>query len=280
LPDKASTHRLGFSTLGTPRWRLADVLARAAEWRCDCIELRVLDGEVISPSLSRATVSDTARRIADSGITLETLGTSVRLIDAERARSDLPALIAMAAQMRAARLRVFSGPAPGDGAAGADEMRRMADVLHETLPIARQAGVGIALETHHALSGSEPVAELLALVPDDTFGVIWDYVYTWIAGDAPETAWRRLGGRTVEIQAKDVTRTGGHKFTPRLLGEGDVPFAASLAAALSGGFAGPIVVEWEKHWHPEIDEPEVAIPQHLALIREILAMSAGGPASA
>jgi sugar phosphate isomerase/epimerase len=280
LPDEAAL-RLGFSTLGTPKWTMAEVLAKATEWGCACIELRVLDGEVIAPNLARTKVAEAARRIADSGVTLETLATSVRLIDADRALADLPPLIAMAAEMKAARLRVFSGPTPGDREAGADEAKRMADVLGAALPIARQAGVGIALETHHALSGSQPVAELLALVPDRTFGVIWDYVYTWMAGDAPEAAWVRLGQRTVEIQAKDVTRGAkGHKFTPRLLGEGDVPYAASLAVALADGFAGPIIAEWEKHWHPEIAEPEVAIPQHLAAIRQVLARIGRGLASA
>jgi hypothetical protein len=26
-------------------------------------------------------------------------------------------------------------------------------------------------------------------------------------------------------------------------------------------------VEWEKRWHPEIEEPEVALPQYLDLLR-------------
>jgi hypothetical protein len=25
-------------------------------------------------------------------------------------------------------------------------------------------------------------------------------------------------------------------------------------------------VEWEKRWHPEIEDPEVALPQHLDLL--------------
>jgi hypothetical protein len=29
-------------------------------------------------------------------------------------------------------------------------------------------------------------------------------------------------------------------------------------------------VEWEKRWHPEIEEPEVALPQHLDLLTEWL----------
>lgn len=32
-----------------------------------------------------------------------------------------------------------------------------------------------------------------------------------------------------------------------------------------------LAVEWEKKWHPEIAEPEVALPQHAEVLREYLA---------
>jgi len=34
------------------------------------------------------------------------------------------------------------------------------------------------------------------------------------------------------------------------------------------GYDDFISVEWEKKWHPEIAEPEVAFPQHLALLQD------------
>ncbi len=33
------------------------------------------------------------------------------------------------------------------------------------------------------------------------------------------------------------------------------------------GYEGWITVEWEKRWHPEIEEPEVALPRHLPVLR-------------
>jgi hypothetical protein len=42
---------------------------------------------------------------------------------------------------------------------------------------------------------------------------------------------------------------------------------ATLAAAVSAGRRSHwISVEWEKRWHPEIEDPEVALPQHLDLL--------------
>ena len=39
-----------------------------------------------------------------------------------------------------------------------------------------------------------------------------------------------------------------------------------LGLLAAGGYQGWISVEWEKRWHPEIEEPEVALPQHLDLL--------------
>jgi hypothetical protein len=40
-----------------------------------------------------------------------------------------------------------------------------------------------------------------------------------------------------------------------------------------GGYRGWSSVEWEKRWHPEIEEPEVALPQHLKLLSSWLEVS-------
>ena len=51
-----------------------------------------------------------------------------------------------------------------------------------------------------------------------------------------------------------------------LLGDGEVPVRDMLALLSGGGYQGWVSVEWEKRWHPEIAAPEVALPQHLAML--------------
>jgi sugar phosphate isomerase/epimerase len=50
----------------------------------------------------------------------------------------------------------------------------------------------------------------------------------------------------------------GEKYT--LLGQGNAPVKEALHALKSDGYAGYYSFEWEKHWHPEIEDPEIAIP--------------------
>ena len=37
------------------------------------------------------------------------------------------------------------------------------------------------------------------------------------------------------------------------------------------GYEGFYCFEWEKKWHPEIEEPEVAFPQYAKVVGEYLA---------
>jgi len=53
-----------------------------------------------------------------------------------------------------------------------------------------------------------------------------------------------------------------------LLGEGEIPVKDALHLLKERGYVDFISVEWEKKWHPELAEPEVAYPQHLALLRD------------
>jgi fatty-acyl-CoA synthase len=47
-----------------------------------------------------------------------------------------------------------------------------------------------------------------------------------------------------------------------------VPTPAILSTLKAAGYDGWISVEWEKKWHPHLAEPEVALPQHIAMLRE------------
>jgi sugar phosphate isomerase/epimerase len=65
------------------------------------------------------------------------------------------------------------------------------------------------------------------------------------------------------VHIKDARRDGNLT----LLGEGDVPVRSCVEALVAEGYSGWFSVEWEKRWHPELAEPEVALPQFAAVLR-------------
>jgi len=81
-----------------------------------------------------------------------------------------------------------------------------------------------------------------------------------------------LGRRLLHVHVKDGRpRPDGASWDLVLMGEGEVPVLRSLRALRDGGYRGWLSVEWEKRWHPEIEEPEVALPQHAAAMAVLLA---------
>jgi len=97
-------------------------------------------------------------------------------------------------------------------------------------------------------------------------GAVWDSHHPVRVGERPAEVLNYLAGRIALAQVKDARREpdGGWQLTA--LGAGELPLREMVDGLLASGYTGWISVEWEKHWHPEIEPPEVALPQHLAVL--------------
>jgi sugar phosphate isomerase/epimerase len=262
--------RYAFSTLACPAWSIETTVAIATRLGYAGLELRLLDGEVIDPRADRAAVLRAATLAPEAGLVICALDSSCRLNqpEVERRRAERETLrrwIDLAAAADAPVLRVFGGEdeperPTADGTALASEM------LNAVAEEAEAAGVSIALETHDSFSSARRVAEALSSVPSPAMGCLWDILHTHLAGEPPDEVIALLGPRILHVHVKDGSGAeGGLRLT--LLGEGEAPLAASLRNLDSIGYHGWISVEWEKKWHPEIADPEVALPQHLGVLR-------------
>jgi sugar phosphate isomerase/epimerase len=79
-----------------------------------------------------------------------------------------------------------------------------------------------------------------------------------------------LGGLVRHTHLKDSRREGdGRRYV--LTGQGDVPLQDTVRVLATGGYTGFYGFEWEKFWHPEIEEPEVAFPHYARTLGGYLA---------
>jgi len=239
--------RLAYSNLAAPGWTIERAVEAVSEYGYDGLELRLFDGEPIDPLAPP--------ELGPLPVPLVCLDTSIQLAgDFEQA---LPAAIGLAKAWGAPAIRVFGGPV----ASLDDVARRLAPLLDPE--------VTVALETHDDFASAARVAELLALVDDPSFAALWDLHHPFRMGEQPEEVIGLLGGRIALVHVKDARRDGeGWQLVP--LGEGEVPVAESLAALRAAGYDGWVSVEWEKRWHPELAEPEVALPQHADILRRLI----------
>lgn len=264
--------RLAFSTLGCPGWSLERVATAVRTYGYEGVELRLLDGEIIPPDLA-----PTARvriRQALAGLPIVALGTSCRFnapSRAERQASEETArqYLALARDLGAPAIRVFGGQPPA-GVDLATVAGWVAESLARLAPAAERLGVRVLLETHDAFSAGETVGRVLRQVDSPWVGALWDIRHPFRTGEPVAATLAALEGFLHHVHVGDGRRRPDGGWETTLLGEGEVPVREMLRALASRGYQGYLSVEWEKKWHPEIPEPEVALPQHARVLRAYL----------
>jgi sugar phosphate isomerase/epimerase len=167
-------------------------------------------------------------------------------------------------------VRVFGDSVPA-GQSKADVLSRIVDGLRTLGDYARGSGVAIIIESHGDFTDSPTLAELLTRTGMDNVALLWDTHHTYVEGkERPTTTWSALGRYVRHTHVKDSKPEGsGVRYV--LTGTGAVPVREIVRVLKQGGYKGYFGFEWEKTWHPEIEEPEVAFPDFAARMREYLA---------
>jgi len=218
------------------------------------------------PAAARAGVR---RTVAAAGLPIVAVDSSIRLTD-EDPGPELRRFMELASDWESPLVRVFGGALPDGGPGRRSGLEAAAQVLEAAVPLAERLGVAVGVETHDAFSASSVVAELLAMVEAPSVGAVWDSHHPHRVGERPAEVYQHIGRRVLLAQVKDARRAAARAdgWQLVLLGQGEVPVREMLGLLAAGGYQGWISVEWEKRWHPEIEEPEVALPQHRTMLEE------------
>lgn len=260
--------KLGFSTLGCPNYDIDQVIALAKNNRYSGLEIRFMHGQVDLPKVEEflpARIKETRRRFDDAGIQVVCIGTSVRMTSLDKAERGKQleasrANCAIAEGLGARYLRVFGGPIPEQQdreATVAAIVEGLSQIADET----RARGVTSLLETHDAFSTSDSILDLFARGASRNLEILWDTLHTHRHGESGASTWARLGPRIRLVHLKDSAKSSAKGFDLVLTGEGTVPIPSFLEVLKAANYDGYVNFEWEKAWHPEIEDPEVAIPQ-------------------
>jgi fatty-acyl-CoA synthase len=261
------------NTLGAPSWSLEETARNARAYGYAGVDLRLLDGEVISLESVRANKGRLRSLFPATELPVTVLATSVRLATADPAvrretLGEAHQWIDLAAELGVPVIRFFAARNPPEL-----DLERSIQAVGEVLALlaehAVQAGVKVGVETHDEFASSTTVARALALAPSPAVGAVWDLYHTARMGETPAQALDQIGLRLLNVHLKDGRRSADG-WQLLLLGEGEIPVQEALRLLKNLGYADFISVEWEKKWHPELAEPEVAFPQHLARLREYM----------
>lgn len=269
--------KLAYSSLACPGWTIEEAVEAAVRYGYDAIEWRLADGETVEPDISVEKRQRLRAVPAAHGIEIACLDTSCRITHAtlegraatiENGRR----MIDLAAELGAPFIRVFGGELPA-GVTRAAILEPTAGVLRALGTYGNERGVTVTLETHDAWANSEDVLALLKAVDLPAVKVLWDAHHTYRSGEAPARSLALLGDSIGYVHLKDSRLNAGdaQSWTYCLLGEGDVPLREICTLLKGRGYDGYLSLEWEKKWHPEIAEPEIALPQAIPHLRKFWA---------
>jgi len=257
----------GFSTIGCPDYDIDQVIGIAKENGYTGVEIRFLRGTVDLASLeefSPANIGETRRRFEDAGIDVVGINTGIRMVSLDRAvrtqqRQAARANLEIADALGAKYLRVFGGPLPAE-----QDPERTRDAiaagLGEIADATAERGVTTVIETHDAFCRSPSILDLYERGASDKLGVLWDTLHTYRHGETADETWAQLGERIKLVHVKDSVKATPEGFDFALTGEGTVPVMSFIDLLERKGYDGYVNFEWEKGWHREIPEPEVALP--------------------
>ncbi|MFG2717040.1 sugar phosphate isomerase/epimerase family protein [Streptomyces sp. NPDC048416] len=231
--------KLALSTLGLPGTGLPRVADLAAQSGYHGVELRTHPEEPVHPGLDAAQRKAVTRRFEAARIEILALAAYARVADPADT-TDLPELIALAADLGARHIRVFPGgnntPADDDTA-----VRRLA----EAAPLAHRNGIRLLLETHDSHRTGRATARVLDRVGHEGVGALWDVMHTWLGGETPAESFTYLSPHLGYTQVKDIA--SAEDTTPLALGTGVLPLGPCVAQLPQDSW---LCWEYEKRWYP------------------------------
>jgi sugar phosphate isomerase/epimerase len=259
-------NQLAFSTLGCPAWDLDRIISGAVEYGYDAVEIRGYLEQMDLPLAWPFTAenrAETHRKFEDAGIEVCCISSSgivaQKNVDHVRAHSEL------AQALGAPLVRVFGGRLT-ENVPHHEAIAIAAESLREFGDVAAENGVSIVLESHDDFSTGVQVAELIAAAAHPSVFSLWDLHHPFRQGESPETTFGYLKDTVRHVHIKDGLPPDHYT----LFGEGDIPLIPMLDLLLENGYTGPISLEWEKRWHADLPEPEIAFPQHAKALRAYL----------
>ncbi|HTT20826.1 MAG TPA: sugar phosphate isomerase/epimerase family protein [Candidatus Sulfotelmatobacter sp.] len=271
---------IAFSTLGCPAWDWTRILQFAHMHGFSAVELRGLLGNMdlpANPIFAPGRIDQTKKEIHNSKLRIACVSSSANLYmeDSDKRAKELAdarRFIDLASSLGAPYVRVFGGKAEADKSPVPDEATktRVAAGLRELGQYSGPKGVTVIIESHDHFTSSATLKDVLSAANSDYVGLLWDAHHTFAtSNEDPEFTVKQLGQWIRHTHLKDSVGKGDdRKYV--LTGTGNVPIERQIKALQSIGYKGFYCFEWEKVWHPDLADPQIAIPDFAHVVGQCL----------
>ena len=264
--------RLSFSTLGCPAWDWKQIVTFAKANAFDAIEVRGV-GPAMRPEeltiFSEEAAPTTRAQLEAAGLTVCCLGTSVSFQDPAKEAEmfkEAEESVRLCRRMGIPFMRVFADRHGDEGDVPC--LDRNISGLRRVVAMAD--GVDVLLEVHGEFNTVQMLGPVLKELDEVNFGILWDIQHSDRAYGAEfERLYDLIAPRVRHVHIKDYHRGQGAAGLCKV-GEGDIPIERIIRRLHKDGYGGCLSFEWEKRWHPELPEPELAFAQYAKYMKALL----------
>jgi len=255
---------LAFSTIGCPDWDFKKITDFARQHGYTGIELRGLKREINLPKCpefnNTKNIEATLRIMKDKKLQFVDLGSGSTLhfaegADREKNIAEGKAYIDLAQQLNCPNVRVYPNLFPKDRDKNAT-IELIGKGLWALGEYAKGKNVRVLMETHGEAVWIGDIEKIMLAAKHPNVGLVWDMCNMWVVTkESPGEMYKRLKKYIYHTHIKDAKLVDGKPQYKRL-GQGEVPIFEAIDALSKGGYKGYYSFEWEKLWHPELEDPE------------------------
>jgi len=261
--------KLAFTTLGCPDWSYKKILDEAQKLGYTGLEIRGIEGEMRADKLPQffpENLDKTKAELKEKGLKIVGFGSSVRFHDNyDESIEEGKLAIDVCSLAGIPVIRVF-----GDQVVSDETIPTVIKGLKILCEHAKGKNVLLLLEIHgtfNTLENVMPVVEGMKGIPE--FGILWDVAHSdKTYGAKWMEFYTAIKPYIHHIHFKDHKHVGD-EFKLCMVGEGDIPLGDIYKTLMKDGYSGWISLEWEKKWHPDLPEPEVAFPEFVKFMKKL-----------
>jgi len=273
---KRYTPLLSFSTLGCPNWTFKNIVDFAAKNNYNGIEIRGIQKQLDltkCPEFSSTENIHASLKLAEEkGLKFVDLGSSAEMHhgdETERQKNldEAKRFIDLAHKLNCPNVRVFPNDFPKEV-----EKNVTIDLIIKNLVelgnYAKGSNVRLLMESHGAVVHVDDLEKIMRSAEHPNVGMVWDIVNMWsVTKEPPAQVYEKLKKYIYHTHIKDLKIIDG-KERYVLLGKGETPIFEAIDILAKNDYKGYYSFEWEKMWHPEIEEPEVALADYPKVMKE------------
>lgn len=267
---------LSFSTLGCPKWSFTKILDFAHDNGFAAIEIRGILGQMDLPKCpefsNNESIQLSRRKAEDRQVKIQGLGSSVSLHQQDigiwqKDLDEAKRFIDLAHELNCPYVRVFPNKLPEDQSRDI-VINLISERLLQLGNYAKGSNVVVLIETHGDALETSVIRKIMEPAFNPHTGLLWDVCNMWsVTRVSPVKVYPELKQYIRHTHLKDGKFVNG-KLIPVLLGRGECPIFEAIDLLYKDGYSGYYGFEWEKFWYPDIEEPEIAFPEYVSVIKK------------